>query len=133
MIRRLGCLLFFMAASSCGRRADSTVAVLPVQSVVVSASSLHGRQIRVSGWLNLEMEGNALYPTEQEHRRGLDKQALWFDVPDSLRGQEEAFSRRCVVVDATVDAYDHGHRALFAAGLARVSEVRVVECGAPRN
>lgn len=125
-----GILLTALLLLGACRRADLRPPPPPasVSTITASIERLHGTSVRAAGFLNLELEGNALYPSQHDYLQQRDKTALWFVVPDSMVGQEGSYSGRCVVVDATVDAYNLGHRALFAGAIDRVTSVEVDRC-----
>jgi hypothetical protein len=78
-----------------------------------------GRRVEVVGYLNIEFEGTALYVHREDFEQDIYKNAFWIDVPDRWLETPRGY----VIVEARVDASNHGHRGLFSGALSDVTRL----------
>ena len=122
-------LLFLLASAGC--RATVPTSAAHVESgvsvgdsfirVVARPELYDGKRVQLVGYMNLEFEGNALYPSEEAWLHGQTADALWIDV-EGMTAQPP-FPRGWVLIEATFNGERHGHFGLFAGTLEHVTRM----------
>jgi hypothetical protein len=99
--------------------------------LLAGGSKYHGKIVRVSGVLNLEFEGNALFLSKEHFRHRIYKNAVWFSPDYARLGVEPKelakLNGRYVLVEGRFDAQDTGHMGLFSGAIQDASRVLVLE------
>ena len=92
-----------------------------VNEVVAALDSLDGQDVRVSGVLQVEFEGNSLWQYPKSERGPDYASSLWAEFDHAALGltveQLREFDGRHVVVLALVDRSDSGHLGLWPGAL----------------
>ena len=113
-------LLLLALALSCVLPATAEEAVrVSIVQLLATPSAYEGRRVEVSGFVNLEFEGNAIWLHEDDLRHGLYQNALWLDVSG---GQCADGGGKPLSAYATVagrfTATAHGHMGLWPGQIA---------------
>lgn len=99
---------------------------VPMAAVLANPERYDGQVVEVSGFLNLEFEGDALYQGRADFDAMLTGNALWVDGPKFQEpAARRALRRHFVSVTGRFNAGRHGHGGLFAGQLDDVSMAQV--------
>ena len=79
-----------------------------------------GKQVTIVGFVNIEFEGDSVYPSEGAYQDGIFTDAIWLDVPKAMADRREMFQRKYVFIEGRFSAHDHGHMGMFAGTLTDV-------------
>lgn len=77
------------------------------------------RRLVVSGYANLEFEGNALYLSEELYRHGSSRDAIWLDLEGI--SSPPSFRRGYAVVEGTFAAGPGGHLGMFGGTISHIT------------
>lgn len=77
--------------------------------LIANGKKYHKQVVRVVGYVNLEFEGNHLYPTHVDHDHGLLFNSIWLDVNRSIETNRLEFHHKYVVIEGVFDVKDTGH------------------------
>jgi hypothetical protein len=82
--------------------------------------------VRITGFLHLEFEGNAIYLHGEDFQYSLTKNALWINVPkDMTQGQIKAVNDQYVICTGRFVAGMHGHMGLNSGEIDDVTRLEV--------
>ena len=108
-------------------------AVLFIGSVGVDAQDLNpsliqliatperydGKVVQVTGYCNLEFEGNALYLHQDDQRYGNTKNGIWLHVDEKIKRNPTLRKTHCIV-RGVFSSKNHGHMGLFSGELSNI-------------
>ena len=100
-----------------GRCALYQVSVI---DLIARPAEFHGKRVRIIGYARFEFEGNALYLSREDWRRGIDRNGLWLEPP---AGRPDSLNDRFLLVEATFVATDGGHLGLWSGSLKGVDRL----------
>ena len=94
--------------------------------LVANPQMYDGKRVRITGFLHLEFEGDVIYLHREDFEYGLDKNALWIDVPkDMTRNQIESVNDNYVICTGTFVAGRHGHMGMNSGEMSKVTRLQV--------
>jgi hypothetical protein len=110
------------AAGSAIAQGNSPVDVSIIQ-LISTPERYDQKLVRVSGFLWLEFEGNALYLHKEDKEHMLFKNGLWINVEGDQSDIAHGLSGEYVIVEAMFDAKSKGHLGLWSGTLKRVKRI----------
>jgi hypothetical protein len=125
-------LLFLFTASLA--YADQEFADASFIQLLATPEKFTGKRVRVSGYLRVTFEGNALYLYKDAADHIISEQALWTDYAKrpSLEPANPAtgkqpkladFDGRLVLIEGTFDATQRGHMGMFSGTIRDITRV----------
>jgi len=88
---------------------------VPLLAIVADPERYDGKLVTVTGFLNLEFEGDAIYPSRPDFDAMFLDNAVWVDGPKFEEpAARRALSGHYVYLTGRFDADGHGHLGLFA-------------------
>jgi hypothetical protein len=106
IVAHLGCSVFLTdPARRCYVDQTGPLCTVSFIELVTRPEIYAGRRVRVSGWLHLEFEGDALYLHREDYERSLIPNSFRISAPDSLRLRASEFSDQYCIVGGTFVAY----------------------------
>lgn len=97
-----------------------------VIQLIANSQSYDGKRVRIIGYLHLEFEGNVIYLHREDFEFGLDKNALWIDVPkDMTRSQISAVNDQYVICTGTFAAGMHGHMGMNSGEMSKITRLQI--------
>jgi hypothetical protein len=90
--------------------------------LIANPEKFDGREIQVVGYVQLLIEGTAVYLSETDARHGIMKNGLWLDVPPA-GSPFGACHGKYSCVRGTFSAADHGHMAAFSGALHEITRL----------
>ena len=93
-----------------------TVSVI---QLIATPERFDGKRIRVTGYLNIQFEDMALYLHEEDCMQGIQKNAFWIELPNSLSQTPAGY----VTVEAVLDPSRHGHLSAYQGTLTDVTSL----------
>ena len=97
------------------------VVVVPLTRVIANPDQYDGKVVRVTGFVKLEFEGNAIYVHQDDFERHVFKNALWIDVSPAMQKHQADLDERYVLVEGVFNAQMKGHMGVFAGSIQRIS------------
>jgi hypothetical protein len=82
--------------------------IVPLIRVIAFPDAYNGKRIFVSGFLNIQHEGNALYFDKEHYLQGLTKNAIWIAYPSELADDIAKYHHRYVTVFGMFRVYPGG-------------------------
>jgi hypothetical protein len=90
-----------------------------VIQLIATPERFDGKRIRVTGYLNIQFEDMALYLHEEDCMQGIQKNAFWIELPNSLSQTPAGY----VTVEAVLDPSRHGHLSAYQGTLTDVTSL----------
>lgn len=84
-----------------------------------------GEPVKISGFLNLEFEGDALYINKGDYETHRFDKAVWVHLNHRTFNSTSSYNKRYVIIEAVFDSNDHGHMGVFAGALKRITSVKI--------
>jgi len=85
-----------------------------IVQLLANPQAYEGRTVEVSGFVNLEFEGNAIWLHEEDFRRSLYQNALWLDVSEAECADANGKPLSAYAsISGTFTAKSHGHMGLW--------------------
>ncbi len=101
--------------------------------LIANPEAWDGKKVRLTGFLRLEFEGDAVYLHREDYEYSIMRNALWINLPrDMVPNQRGAVNMHYVLCEAVFDAGRHGHMGLFSGALSQVSRIQLwIDHGRP--
>jgi hypothetical protein len=97
-----------------------------IVQVIANPERYDGRRVQLIGFLRIEFEGTAVYLHREDYERGIDKNALWINIPTGMsKPQSDAVNGHYVICLGTFDAAHHGHMGLFSGEIKNVERLQL--------
>jgi hypothetical protein len=94
--------------------------------LIANPQAYDGKTVRITGFLHLEFEGNAIYLHNEDFRYALTKNALWINVPkDMTQAQIKVVNDQYVICTGKFVASMHGHMGLNSGEITDVTRLQV--------
>jgi len=87
-------------------QARETVKAIDVSLIqlIANPKDYDGKIVRVTGFLSLETEGNAIWLHQDDYRYAVCKNGLWIDVTDEIVKKATEFDQKYVILQGTFNA-----------------------------
>jgi len=82
-----------------------------------------GKKVQITGFMNLEFEGNAIYLSKADYDNGVYKNGLWLEVDSARAPQAKTLSGQYVLLEGTFRTRNHGHLGLWSGAVTDVTRV----------
>ena len=82
-----------------------------------------GLEVRVSGYLVIKREGDALYLSKEHSDHSLSENALWINLSNKEADQWESFSHSYVTIYGEFSSSQKGHGSLFSGELKEIFKI----------
>jgi hypothetical protein len=94
--------------------------------LIATPEAFDKKLVRITGFLHLEFEGNAIYLHSEDFQYALTKNALWINVPrDMTQQQMKVVNDQYVICTARFNARMHGHMGMNSGELTDVTRLQV--------
>ena len=105
---------------------DSGVEDVSLIQLIANPQAYDNKRVRITGFLHLEFEGNAIYLHSEDFRYSLTKNALWINVPkDMTQEQTKAVNDQYAICTGRFVAGMHGHMGMNSGELSDVTRLEV--------
>ncbi|MBV8672125.1 MAG: hypothetical protein JOZ33_01715 [Acidobacteriaceae bacterium] len=94
--------------------------------LIANPMAYDGKKVRLTGFLRIEFEGDAIYFHREDFKNSIMRNALWVDVPhDMTATQKQDANMHYVLCEGVFRANRHGHMRLFSGEISEVSRIQV--------
>ena len=106
---------------------------ISIITLIANPEKFEGDTVMVSGFLNFEFEGNALYIHEEDYEHRMYKNSIWVDIDrDSLKSPYfNKYNKKYVEIEG-VFSKSEGHMGAFSGSVKITSDIYVMPSGNPR-
>lgn len=92
--------------------------------LIVTPEKYHDKEVIVSGFLNLEFEGKAIYMHKEDYDNGLNKNGFWVSFTDEVTREQLSNSNgKYVMIRGTFDMQRAGHFGLWSGTIKNIVSV----------
>jgi hypothetical protein len=102
---------------------ETTVTDVSIINLIASPGKYDGHEVRVSGFLHLEFEGDGIYLTRDDFLSSQYKNGLWVSLDANARSGAAKFNNQYVVITGKFHADDKGHMAMWSGTITDVSQI----------
>jgi hypothetical protein len=97
-----------------------------IVQLIANPERYDGKRVQFIGFLRIEFEGTAVYLHHEDYERGIEKNALWINIPTGMsKAQSDAVNGQYVICLGTFDAAHHGHMGLFSGEIKNVERLQL--------
>lgn len=96
-----------------------------MQQLLAEPQRFEGQRVRTTGFLRLEFEANALYPTRDDFNNTVMQHAVWLDLTNAQLRRLSKLNNGHVVVEGVFSAQYKGHGGKWPGALRQVGSVRM--------
>jgi hypothetical protein len=97
-----------------------------IVQLIANPERYDGKRVQLIGFLRIEFEGTAVYLHREDYERGIEKNALWINLPTGMaKAQSDAVNGQYVICLGTFDAAHHGHMGLFSGEIKNVERLQL--------
>jgi hypothetical protein len=97
-----------------------------IVQLIANPERYDGKRIQLIGFVRIEFEGTAVYLHREDYERGIEKNALWINIPTGMsKAQSDAVNGQYVICLGTFDAAHHGHMGLFSGEIKSVERIQL--------
>lgn len=95
--------------------------------LIVTPEKYHNKTVQIIGYLNLELEGNAVYFHQEDYEKGSSRNAMWVDFSDDLAKKTdlEKCNKKYVIIKGKFDMNSRGHIGMFCGTIKNISRLDV--------
>jgi len=112
-------LCALVAAASLYSFADAAEQVSIIQ-LIANPAQYHGKKVIVSGFLNIEFEGTAIYLHRDDCTFSQYSNGLWCSINEAKYGK---FNRRYVIMEGVFNRDMRGHMGLWSGSIEKIDRV----------
>ena len=99
---------------------------LSIVQLIANPERYDGKRVQLIGFLRIEFEGTAVYLHREDYERGIEKNALWINIPTGMsKAQSDAVNGQYVICLGTFDPAHHGHMGLFSGEIKNVERLQL--------
>jgi hypothetical protein len=92
--------------------------------LIANPDTYNGKKVRVTGFLRLEEEGNALYLHREDYEMGLMKNGVWIDSPRGMtKAQADVVNNHYAICEGIFRAKWKGYGGLFSGEINRITRL----------
>ena len=99
--------------------------------LISNPENFHGKRIRVTGYLNFELEGDAIYLNNIDYENGIYENAIWVNFADKIDMNNELnpshnlkdFNHKYVSIEGTFNKNANGHMSLFSGEIDNIDRI----------
>ncbi len=88
--------------------------------LISNPEQYHGKKVIISGYLNLEFEGNGIYLHKDDYINSIYKNGLWCSI-DELKYRK--FNKKYVIMEGIFNAEMKGHMGLWSGSIENISRI----------
>ena len=104
---------------------DENVEDVSLIRLIANPQAYDNKRVRITGFLDLQFEGNAVYLHREDFDHGLTKDALWIDVPTNInQSQIKAINDHYVICTGKFVASMHGHMGMFSGEMTDITRLQ---------
>jgi hypothetical protein len=130
-ITTIGLLLLF----SCGQKSDTIVGnsgqsekfemTTSIIQLVATPDNYHNNEVSVTGFLNIEFEGDAIYIHKEDYEQQLYSNGLWVDLTEEQIKEIDSLklNKQYVLLEGTFDKNRSGHMGLWSGEIKNVTRI----------
>ncbi|HZX25967.1 MAG TPA: hypothetical protein VFF16_02775 [Telluria sp.] len=112
----------FSACDQLGDNGKCSIYRASMIELVVNPEKFDGKTVRIIGYLNLEFEGNVLYPHKEDFVNAILGNGVWVDIDTTpLPKKASCRSRRYAILEGIFSSKNHGHMGAWSGSLERIS------------
>jgi hypothetical protein len=105
-------------------KSKNDVYIVSMIRLIATPEKYHDKEIIVSGYLNLQFEGNAIYIHKQDYENGLTKNGLWVNFSEEVpKVQISDANGKYVMLRGTFDMERTGHFGLWSGTINKIVSV----------
>lgn len=117
-------MLSFLLVLQPARAADDSMPIdVSMIQLIANPEKFDGRKVMVTGFMNLEFEGDALYLHRDDFVYGQMKNGLGLTLSERQAKAARRWSRHYVRVEGVFNAREAGHFGMYAASIGQVTRI----------
>ena len=98
---------------------------VPISDLIANPIGYNNKPVQVLGYLHLEFEGDAIYPTEQDYLNHRFKKAIWVHINQFKLRQASYCNNHYVIIEGVFDGKDFGHIDLWSGAIRDITGLRL--------
>ncbi len=102
-------------------KGETPVYCVSILQLLSSPGDFHKKLVRVTGFLNLEFEGNALYLHKVDYDQMILVNSIWIDRAGI---KQPSFNKEYALVEGTYLAGKRGHFGMFSGALTEITRIQ---------
>ncbi len=92
--------------------------------LIANPEKYHNKKIQVTGYMNLEFEGDAIYLHKEDYEKSLLTNGFWVEFSHKLDKKEiQKLNKEYVLIEGTFDMNNHGHMGLFGGEIKEITRI----------
>ncbi|MBX2970102.1 MAG: hypothetical protein KF803_12090 [Cyclobacteriaceae bacterium] len=92
--------------------------------LIANPEKYHNKKIQITGYMNLEFEGDAIYLHKEDYEKSLLTNGFWVSFSDKLDQKEiQKLNKGYVLIEGTFDMNNHGHMGLFGGEVKEITRI----------
>lgn len=104
---------------------ESAGTITSLVKLIATPDKFHGRPITVTGFMNVEFEGNVIYIHKEDYENGLYPNGLWINLTDAQEKEIDSLNlnKNYVLIEGTFNADGHGHLGLWSGEIDKIERI----------
>ncbi|MBI4707625.1 MAG: hypothetical protein HY761_06845 [Candidatus Omnitrophica bacterium] len=94
---------------------------ISIINLIATPEKFHGEKILVSGFVQIDFEGNAIYLSKTDCEKIFTKNAIWLSI-DHIK-EFDNFKEGYATIEGVFDAMDNGHGDMFSGSIKKITRV----------
>jgi hypothetical protein len=121
--------LTLISSGFCNDVRDDPIDVSIIR-LVAAPKDYAQKVVRIVGYLNIGVEGDAIYLHEEDFKQSLTPNGLALQAKPQMLKQLEKINRQYVIIEGMFDPADTGHMRLFSGGIRDITRADAWKPGA---
>lgn len=118
------CILFFTLNIVCAQ-SETTALNVTIEELRENPEKYHQKTVIVSGYMNLEFEGDSLYPGKSDYENHAYAKSLYLYIEDRYALKKKGINKIYVIVKATFQKDMKGHFGMWFGGLTNIKDIKL--------
>ena len=124
MLKLAAILLSFLLTLSAARAADGIAPIeVSMIQLIANPEKFDGKKVILTGFMNLEFEGNALYFHRDDFVYGQMKNGLGLTLSEQGTKSASRWSKNYVRVEGVFNAREAGHFGMYSGSIEQVTRI----------
>lgn len=96
-------------------------------NLIAKPQEYHKKKVEVKGFLHVEFENCAIYLSQEDYAKGIDKNSIWIQISKNEIKNMDNLSDNYVIVEGLFDKDNHGHENNYSGAIGKITKLKAIK------